>query len=74
MLAALRAELDRSLRKVEVEAKPTEVNRQRAIVLNHCREAGQFATGVLFTECSHGRRQDIIVTRLCTGALAQERS
>ena len=44
-LAALRAELDRSLRKVEVEAKPTEVNRQRAIVLNHCREAANLPPG-----------------------------
>jgi CRISPR-associated endonuclease/helicase Cas3 len=44
-LAALRAELNRSLRKMEVEAKPTEVNRQRAIVLNHCREAANLPPG-----------------------------
>ncbi len=35
-LAALKAELNNTLRVMQEEAKPTEVNRQRAIVLDHC--------------------------------------
>jgi len=44
-LAALKYELDRSLRKKQEEAEPIEVNRQRAIVLQHCCEAAHLQPG-----------------------------
>ena len=44
-LGALRDELDRSLRKKQQEAKPTEVNRQRMIVLDRCKEAANLPPG-----------------------------
>jgi CRISPR-associated endonuclease/helicase Cas3 len=44
-LAALMNELDASLQKKQKEAEPTEVNRQRAFILNHCREAADLPPG-----------------------------
>jgi len=44
-LSALKDELDGSLRKKQEEAQKTEVNRQRAIVLEHCREAAHLSPG-----------------------------
>ncbi len=44
-LAALKAELDASLRKKQQEAEPTDVNRQRAIVLQHCLDAASQPPG-----------------------------
>jgi CRISPR-associated endonuclease/helicase Cas3 len=44
-LAALKDQLDASLRKKEEEADPTEVNRQRKIVLDHCRAAAGLEPG-----------------------------
>jgi CRISPR-associated endonuclease/helicase Cas3 len=44
-LAALKNELDDCLRKKQKEAEPTEVNRQRAIILNYCREAADLPPG-----------------------------
>jgi CRISPR-associated endonuclease/helicase Cas3 len=44
-LAMLKTELHSSLRKMREEATPTEVNRQRAIVLDHCRKAANLPPG-----------------------------
>jgi CRISPR-associated endonuclease/helicase Cas3 len=44
-LAALKTELDGFLRKKQEEAASTEVNRQRAIVLHHCRELANLQPG-----------------------------
>jgi CRISPR-associated endonuclease/helicase Cas3 len=44
-LAVLKDQLDASLRKKQENAESTEVNRQRAIVLQHCRDAAQQAQG-----------------------------
>lgn len=44
-LAALKDALDGSLRKKQSESDATEVNRQRAIVLNLCREAAELDPG-----------------------------
>jgi len=44
-LAALKDELDSSLRQKQKEAEPTEVNRQRTIVLGHCRDAACLPPG-----------------------------
>jgi CRISPR-associated endonuclease/helicase Cas3 len=44
-LAALKTQLDLSLHAMQEKAKPTEVNRQRTIVLNHCREAAHLPPG-----------------------------
>jgi CRISPR-associated endonuclease/helicase Cas3 len=44
-LAALKDQLDASLLKMREDAKPTEVNRQRSIVLQHCRDAAQQTPG-----------------------------
>jgi CRISPR-associated endonuclease/helicase Cas3 len=44
-LAALKDRLDASLLKMQKDAKPTEVNRQRAIMLQHCREAAGLEPG-----------------------------
>jgi CRISPR-associated endonuclease/helicase Cas3 len=45
MLAAIKTQLERSLREMNEKAEPTEVNRQRAIVLKHCREAANLPPG-----------------------------
>lgn len=44
-LSALKNELDASLKKKQNDAEPTEVNRQRAIILNYCREAADLPPG-----------------------------
>lgn len=44
-LAALKDKLDASLLKMQKGAPPTEVNRQRAIVLKHCRDAASLEPG-----------------------------
>lgn len=44
-LAMLKTELDRSLREMQEKASKSEVNRQRAIVLDHCREAANLPPG-----------------------------
>lgn len=44
-LTALKDKLDASLREMQINAKSTEVNRQRAIVLEHCREAAPLSPG-----------------------------
>jgi CRISPR-associated endonuclease/helicase Cas3 len=44
-LAALKCQLDASLDKKQAEAEPTEVNRQRTLVLQHCREAAGLQPG-----------------------------
>ena len=44
-LAALKEQLTASLRNMQQDAKPTEVNRQRAIVLNYCHEAANLPPG-----------------------------
>jgi len=44
-LAVLKDQLDAGLRKKQENAESTEVNRQRAIVLQHCRDAAQQAQG-----------------------------
>ena len=44
-LATLKDELDASLREKQKKAQPTEVNRQRAIVLEHSREASRLEPG-----------------------------
>lgn len=44
-LAALKERLDATLRTMQQKADPTEVNRQRAIVLNCCREAASLPPG-----------------------------
>ncbi len=44
-LADLKAQLDESLRKIQKKAGPTEVNRQRRAVLDHCRGAAGLAPG-----------------------------
>ena len=44
-LAALKTELDRSLREMQKKVSRNEVNRQRAIVLDHCREAANLPPG-----------------------------
>lgn len=44
-LDALRNQLNRSLRKKQQDAEPTEVNRQRKIVLDRCREAANLPPG-----------------------------
>ena len=44
-LAALKTELDRSLREMQKKVNRNEVNRQRAIVLDHCREAANLPPG-----------------------------
>lgn len=45
MLAVLKTSLDRSLREMQERADQTEVNRQRAIILDHCREAANLPPG-----------------------------
>src|ERR1017187_9203604 len=44
-LAALKTELDRSLREMQEKVNHNEVNRQRAIVLDHCLEAANLPPG-----------------------------
>ena len=44
-LAALKNRLDASLLKMQKDAKPTEVNRQRSIMLERCREAANLPPG-----------------------------
>jgi CRISPR-associated endonuclease/helicase Cas3 len=44
-LAALKDRLDASLQKMQKDAKPTEVNRQRSIMLERCREAANLPPG-----------------------------
>lgn len=44
-LAALKNQLDTSLREMQKNANATDVNRQRAIVLEHCREAARLSPG-----------------------------
>ncbi len=44
-LAALKDELDASLRQKQKKAEQTEVNRQRMIVLEHCRDAAHLLPG-----------------------------
>lgn len=44
-LIALKTSLDRSLREMQDGAEQTEVNRQRAIVLKHCRQAANLPCG-----------------------------
>jgi CRISPR-associated endonuclease/helicase Cas3 len=44
-LAALKTELDRSLREMQAKVNRNEVNRQRAIVLDHCRESANLPPG-----------------------------
>ena len=44
-LAVLKDRLDASLRQKQKQAEPTEVNRQRAIVLEHCRNAAHLRPG-----------------------------
>lgn len=44
-LAELKSQLDISLREMQEKADPTEVNRQRTTVLNHCRDAANLPPG-----------------------------
>jgi CRISPR-associated endonuclease/helicase Cas3 len=44
-MGALKDQLDASLKEMERKAEPTEVNRQRAIVLDHCRQAADLPPG-----------------------------
>ncbi len=44
-LPALKEQLDASLREKQMKAEPTEVNRQRAIVFEHCRAAALLTPG-----------------------------
>jgi CRISPR-associated endonuclease/helicase Cas3 len=44
-LVALKTELDRSLSEMQGKANRNEVNRQRAIVLDHCRQAAKLPPG-----------------------------
>jgi len=44
-LAVLNDQLDASLQKKQEKAESTEVNRQRALVLQHCRDAAHLSPG-----------------------------
>jgi CRISPR-associated endonuclease/helicase Cas3 len=44
-LAALKTQLETCLREMQEKADPTEVNRQRSIILSHCREAACLPPG-----------------------------